>query len=96
MFDDDERGGSGFDIAATALKRARGGGSLVLNVRHDWDRRLTERLRNVYGADWETAVRRARDEQGWHVHTVASLADLVDFARAFSRARYGDAIEAPR
>src|SRR4030095_4668536 len=32
MFDRDERGNSGWDIAALALKRARGGGTLVLNL----------------------------------------------------------------
>jgi hypothetical protein len=93
MFDRDERGGSGFEIAAMALKRARGGGSLVLNVRHDWDGGPASGVRSSNpGANWELAVRRARDEQGWHVHAVASLAELVDFARAFSRARYGDAV----
>ena len=97
MFDNDERGGSGWDTARTALDRARGGGSLVLNVPDDWDRRSVDRPRGKFpGASWDIAVRRARDEQGWHVHTVSSLADLVEFARAFSRARYGDAIEAPR
>ena len=97
MFDNDERGGSGWDTARTALDRARGGGSLVLNVPDDWDRRSVDRPRGKFpGASWDIAVRRARDEQGWHVHTVSSLADLVEFARGFSRARYGDAIEAPR
>jgi hypothetical protein len=97
MFDHDERRRSGFDIAAAALKSARGGGSLVLNVSGDWDQRPIKRPRASYaGADWDLAVRRARDEQGWHVHTVATLEGLVEFARAFSRARYGDAVDAPR
>jgi hypothetical protein len=97
MFDNDERGGSGWDIARTALERARGGGSLVLNVPDDWDKRSVDRPRSPFRVgNWHLAVRRARDEQGWHVHTVSSLADLVEFARAFSRARYGDATEAPR
>ena len=97
MFDNDERGGSGWDIARTALERARGGGSLVLNVPDDWDKRSVDRRpSNNPGGNWDLAVRRARDEQGWHVHTVSSLAGLVEFARAFSRARYGDATEAPR
>ncbi|HEX5072077.1 MAG TPA: hypothetical protein VFW03_02655 [Gemmatimonadaceae bacterium] len=97
MFDTDERAGSGWDIARMALERARGGGSLVLNVPDDWDKRSLDRQRGKSpGASWDLAVRRARDEQGWHVHTVSSLAALVEFARAFSRARYGDATEAPR
>jgi hypothetical protein len=95
MFDNDERGGSGWDIARTALESARGGGSLVLNVPDDWDKRSADRRPNNPG-NWDLAVRRARDEQGWHVHTVSSLAGLVELAGAFSRARYGDATEAPR
>jgi hypothetical protein len=92
MFDNDEKGASGFDISAMALKNARGGGSLVLNAVHDWDRRAAERgPRSKFpNLDWGLTVLRARDEQGWHVHTVASLADLVEFARVFSRSRYAD------
>ena len=94
MFDVDERRRSGFDISAMALKAARGGGSLVLNVSGDWDQRPTKRPPASWaGADWDLAVRRARDEHGWQVHTVATLDGLVEFARAFSRARYGDAVE---
>jgi len=97
MFDYDERGGSGWDIARLALEGARGGGSLVLNVPDDWEKRSDDRSRNKYpGGNWDVAVRRARDELGWHVHTVSSLAGLVEIARAFSRTRYGDVIEAPR
>ena len=93
MFDKDERGRSGFEVAAMALKSARGGGSLVLNLPSDWDSRPVERPRAAYPwMNWDLAVRRARDEQGWHVHTVATLEGLVEFARAFSRARYGDAV----
>lgn len=96
MFDKDERGASGFDIAAMALKRARGGGSLVLNVPNGWDQWPVDHPPfAAASARWDVVVRRARDEQGWHVHAVASLPDLVEFARAFSRARYGDAETAP-
>jgi hypothetical protein len=97
MFDPDERGGSGWEISGMALARARGGGTLVLNLPPGW-----EQARPVFRAlqssthDWQDAVRRARDEQGWSVHPVSSLEGLVDFARAFSRARYGDAAEVPR
>jgi len=62
MFDHDERGGSGWDIARLALERARGGGSLVLNVPDDWDRRSVDRERSKYpGTNWDVSVRRARD-----------------------------------
>jgi hypothetical protein len=93
MFDKDEKGTSGFDISAMALKNARGGGSLVLNLPRDWERQFADRVRSWPGANWYVAVRRARDEQGWRVNAVPSLADLVDFAREFSRSRYGDAAE---
>ena len=39
MFDGDERGNSGWDVAATALERARGGGTFVLNLPYGWDGR---------------------------------------------------------
>ena len=81
MFDQDERGASGWDIAAMALKRAEGGGTLVLNLPPTWETR----------AGPCKDIRRARDEQGWQVHRVASLEELVEFARQFSRLRYGAA-----
>lgn len=81
MFDDDERGNSGWDIAKTALERAGGGGSLVLNLPGGWDQGA-----NAYDA--YKAIRRARDEQGWAVHRVATWDDLIGFAREFSRRHY--------
>ena len=79
LFEKDEQGHSGWDIAAMALSQAAGGGSLVLNLPPGWEA--------AAGACAE--IRRARDQQGWHVHRVASLEELVEFARQFSRARYG-------
>jgi len=81
MFDSDERGHSGWDIAAMALARAGGGGTLVLNLPEEWDAPASPYV----------AIRRARDKQGWNVHRVASLEELVEFARQFSRLRYGPA-----
>jgi hypothetical protein len=83
MFDNDERGESGWEIAATALRQARGGGTLVLNLRADWEHHAT--TGTPLGA-----IRRAQQE-GWNVHRVASWDDLVQFAREFSRRRYGAA-----
>src|SRR6185369_16027227 len=37
MFERDERGASGWDIVGSALARARGGGTLVLNLPENWD-----------------------------------------------------------
>jgi hypothetical protein len=85
LFDRDEQGSSGWDVAAMALERARGGGTLVLQLPAKW-----EDLGNPTLGPALQTIRRARDEQGWHVHPVASWEDLVLFAREFSRLRYGD------
>ena len=81
MFDKDERGASGWDIAARALAAAGGGGTMALNLDPAWN-------------SWDgplNVLRRARDEGGWDIHAVASLAELVAFARAFSARNYGPA-----
>jgi hypothetical protein len=82
MFDKDERGNSGWDVAANALRRASGGGTFVLNLPEKWEQ-YTARA----GAYQQ--IKRARDEQGWQVHRVASWEELIEFARQFSRLRYG-------
>lgn len=42
---------------------------------------------------WQQAsaadLKRARREQGWDLHAIADMQDLVAFARAFSRRQYG-------
>lgn len=80
MFDKDEHGRDGWAIAAEALRRAGGGGSFVLNLGEGWETAM-----------WPAydAIRRARDEQGWQVHPVATLEELVAFALWFSRLTYG-------
>ncbi|HEY2853624.1 MAG TPA: hypothetical protein VGJ18_12300 [Gemmatimonadaceae bacterium] len=74
MFDDDERGRSGWEIAAEALARAAGGGTFVLN--------LPDRQEPI-------AITRARTE-GWDIHRVSSWEHLLEFAREFSSRAYGD------
>ena len=59
-----------------SAQRCGGGGTLVLNLPDQWD--------TVKGGPYAD-IRRARDEQGWYVHRVASLEELVEFARQFSR-----------
>ncbi|MFH1139350.1 MAG: VWA domain-containing protein [Pseudomonadota bacterium] len=83
MFDLDERGESGWDIAARALKSAGASGSLVLNLPPDWDSRR-------WIDSGAKQIIRARDEQGWGVHALASWDDLLDFAKIFSRLRFGE------
>jgi hypothetical protein len=83
-FDKDERGNSGWDVMRQSLERARGGATFVLNLRVDW-----ENLKSGYESlDVYPAIRRARDELGIDVHTVADWDQLVAFARAFARRRY--------
>ena len=76
MFSKDERGQSGWEIAASSLARAGGGGTLVLNLNGEPDK-------------YPDLVR-ARGE-GWQIHRVSSWAGLLDFARDFSRRAYGTA-----
>lgn len=79
MFDQDERGASGWDIAAHALAAAGGGGTMALNLHPDW---------RTWGGSMEM-LRRAGTEQGWGVHQVTDLEQLLAFARAFSLQKYG-------
>lgn len=82
MFDTDEKGNSGWTVAAHALRAAGGGGTMALDIAADWEE----------DTDWVPdsykTLKRAMSEQGWHVHPVNDMADLVDFARAFSRRHY--------
>lgn len=87
MFEDvDERRNPGWSVCAAALARARGGGTLALNIPETWEQQRTSLAR---------VLDRARDEQGWHLHAVPSLAGLVAFARAFSRQKFGPATAQP-
>lgn len=74
MFAKDEKGNSGWDVSAAALKAARGGATMVLNLYQDWRK----------SADLVRAA-----GQGWNIHVVRNWEDLETFAREFSRANYG-------
>jgi hypothetical protein len=76
MFSADEKGNSGWDVSRMALERARGGGTMVLNLWSDWQNNQT--------------LARASKE-GWDIHRVQTWDQLVEFARAFSKANYGEA-----
>lgn len=90
MFDtDDEQGRSGWLVSNEALGRARGGGTLVLNLSEGWEAQAGQSA----ALGW---LRRARDEVPWSVYRVAAWDDLVEFARQFSRQRYGDGRPRPR
>ncbi len=83
MFSADEQGNSGWKVSAAALEKARGGGTMVLNLPARWEQHARQP-----GACAD--IIRARDEQGWDVHPVTSWEQLVEFARAFSRRCYGE------
>ena len=81
MFDKDEKGASGWDISAMAVRNARGGATMALNLNNPkWGTAADKDSR---------ALQRARDEQGWGIFAVRSWEDLLVFARAFSRETFG-------
>lgn len=84
MFDKDEKNNSGWDITKMALTRGRAGCTFVLNMNLNLD---AAPPKNYYGAVVGD-LKRARDELGIAVHQVSSWADLVAFAREFSRLKY--------
>jgi hypothetical protein len=81
--------GLGWDIAAEALERARGGGTYVLELPH-----------TAPGTAWGdrcAAILERMRAQGWAVEIVTSQEDLVPFARRFSERSYGaERAAAPR
>jgi hypothetical protein len=82
MFDEDEKGNSGWDISAKALAAGGAGGTMALSLPLTWDT-------DEYGVqDTVADLKRARCEQNWAIHPVAEFADLIEFARAFSRHHY--------
>lgn len=86
MFEHDERGNSGWDVAAKALQAGRGGGTMALNLYSP----LPSHIRAATGAGWQADLARARTA-GWDIHAVRDMAELLAFARDFSRRHYADA-----
>ena len=87
MFGQDERGNIGWDVAAKALRVGRAGGTMALNLRAS----LPEQP--VQAKGWAADLLRARSE-GWGIHVVRDMAQLLAFARDFSQRHYGAACEA--
>jgi hypothetical protein len=73
MFDTDEKGNSGWDIAKMALEKGRGGGTMVLNLWQEWEK-------------YPVLIK--ANEQGWNVSRVTDWAQLVEFAKRFSEENY--------
>ncbi|WP_442782341.1 VWA domain-containing protein [Collimonas fungivorans] len=86
MFDQDEKGGSGWDVAAKALAAGGAGGTMALNLPASWE--------NGPNSAWMQKsvddLKRARCEQGWEIFAVTQFDELMAFARAFSRRHYSD------
>lgn len=85
LFGDDERKNQGWDVARMALAKARAGGTMVLNLPANWDA-----PRPAHGQAL-AQLARARTEQGWRIHRVATWDELTEFARRFSRETYAEA-----
>lgn len=82
MFDADECGQSGWDITAKALAVGRAGGTMALNLPAAWA------ADSAHAWQHYDVLKRAQSEQGWHIHAIVQLQDLMEFARAFSRRHY--------
>lgn len=89
MFDKDEKGNSGWDIAGQALKNAKGGGTMVLNL--PWDCELNQ-VTN-YWKNYAQLLLRAQEEQDWSIFAVSSWEAMIQFARDFSRKVYSLSVE---
>jgi hypothetical protein len=84
LFDQDEKGNSGWDIAGRALASAGGGGIMVLNL--PW--RYPAQSPPGYVAKHNALLQQAQREQGWDIYPVTSWESMVEFAQAFSRKHY--------
>ncbi len=94
MFDTDERGNSGWQVAAQALAAARGGGTMALNIVANWHEQTQGGDDRSGGEHPYSRLRRAHLEQGWSIHAITQMQDQLAFARAFSHRHYS-ADEAP-
>jgi len=75
MFDKDEKGNSGKDIAKMALKNGDGGGTFVLNLYSE----------NILTTN--DLFVKAKD-MGWNIYPVKSWEELVDFSKDFVKKHY--------
>lgn len=82
LFDQDEQGHSGWDIASQALRTAGGGGTMALNVPANWEAAALRANASF------AMLQRAQKAQGWRIFAISQLQDLIGFAQAFSRQHY--------
>jgi hypothetical protein len=88
MFDKDEQGNSGWDIAGQALAAAGGGGSLVLNL--PWD--FSSAAPTQHWQQNNAQLKRAQNEQDWNIYPVSSWEAMIGFAQSFSRKHYDSSV----
>lgn len=81
MLDSKSNGRAGWEVARESLDIAGGGGTFVLE--------LPEHVRSsTWGQNTNGYLDRIR-ETGWNVSVVSSMDELIDFARQFSRGKFG-------
>jgi hypothetical protein len=80
MYDNDEQGTAGEQLAARALQHGGAGGTMALLLWGNWQEPV-----EPPNVNWLVY---ARDVQGWDLHQVGSLEDLLAFARSFVRRHY--------
>lgn len=61
MFDQDERGNSGWDISARSLAVGGAGGTMALNIPEDWEQQLEQPERHPYHSEAQTWLGRKID-----------------------------------
>jgi hypothetical protein len=81
MLDRTQKGRLGWDVARQSLKKARGGGTYVLELPGYLLNSEASAAQSVPGC-------RRMEAEGWTVSPVSSMDELVEFARQFSQARY--------
>lgn len=84
LFNQDEKGNSGWDVSREALARAGAGGTMVLNLPYVFDSNDAKH----YWQSHADVLKRAHEEHGWAIHSVANWEDMVAFAQDFSRRHF--------
>ncbi len=78
IYGKDEQGNDGGVISRMALKNARGGGTMALNLYEYWDQ----------PSNIGTNYLLLAQQDGWRIHPVRDWNQLIDFARKFSAMTY--------
>ncbi len=82
MLDSDDQGRVGWDAAAEAVAKARGGATFVLELPRYLRENASAQQQLTPGMEHMRTI-------GWHVATVSTMEELLEFARRFTQANYG-------